>query len=108
MLLENIGLGKMNQRNGRNEYNVHYYSQCLKITKNVSFLTAQNLVSTVRLFLMIFKNCALLPPRTTSQFWWGEQKTFFGSTSKIESGNTLEEEFFLIKSAGFVVLLLSK
>ena len=52
-------------------------SQCLKITKNVSFLTAQNLVSTVRLFWMIFKNCALLPPRTTSQFWWGEQKNVF-------------------------------
>ena len=36
-----------------------------------------------------------------------EQKTFFGSTPKIESGNTLEEEFFLIKPAeappGFVV-----
>ena len=28
-----------------------------------------------------------------------EQKTFFGSTPKIESGNTLEEEFFLIKPA---------
>ena len=62
--------------------------QCLKMTK-------KSLVKCG--FLIGFKHCAYY--HVPHESILVEQKTFFGSTPKIESGNTLEEEFFLIKPA---------